>query len=143
MAKALPALPLALLCACGPAGDPSGPVETYHFQLSGRALAIDLPQGSRLRLQGEVVHIETRPGTRASPALTLRHIGAAPNDSHAITVKRSFTAAAGSGGNQADLDGELAVGGDLYRLSCFILGDDVEAEDADWCMPLARSLRLE
>ena len=143
MAKALPALPLALLCACGPAGDHSGPVETYRFELAGRALAIDLPPGSRLRLQGGFVHIETRPGSRASPTLMLKYIGTAPPESHRIKVKRGFTVAAGSGGNQADLDGEMAVDGGLYRLSCFILGDDVEAEDADWCLPLARSLRVE
>ncbi|MBX2854167.1 MAG: hypothetical protein KTR21_04215 [Rhodobacteraceae bacterium] len=137
-----PAL-LAMVTACGAAPEQGVPLEPYEFEFAGRELVIDLPPGSSIVAVGESIRIETQPGTRASPTLSLRYLGAAPPDSDDIWLKRHFTQGAGSGGNQADLEGWFRVGGDLYGLSCFILGDTIDANDAEWCLPLVRSLRLE
>lgn len=139
----------AALPAAGCGADDAPPLtERAEFQIQGRRYAMALPAGAAIRSTAQGVEIETTPGRRASPLLSLtaptpdppvfdrsRDLGGEKRIAYRLT-----TAEAGSGGTAAVLEGRLEIGENAYAVSCYIQGDDVRLDSGEWCLPMLRRM---
>ena len=133
--------------------DFGGPLSPRAFTLGGERFTIDLPEPAAIAEDegGAFAWIELKPGGRTSPSIWLEtpYDDTQPfaYDQHAqwsggrLDYRLAVNAeSAGSGGPEGNLDGRLAFAERLWSVSCKWQREGIVAEEADWCLPLLKSL---
>lgn len=139
-------------------GVPTPPANLLFFELGGRPAAIEIEQGAGVFYRGEtrdLVVIETRPGGRGAPQIVFRpsreaDASLATDQSRALSESASIDYALsdssggsiGSGGPEAHLEGRLMLDGTAWTVSCSVQGENVDIDDADWCLAPLATLRM-
>lgn len=124
------------------------PLRTYT--LAGLALQLELPDDATVQESAGSVVIIVHPGRRTPLRIDLKRAAAAGAFDNTAAKRQALTAnlqlvyresvqPGGSGGEDAILDGELALFGERYRVTCQQQSESSPSAQA--CLPILATLR--
>jgi hypothetical protein len=110
------------------------------------AISVGVPPGARVEHHSDSLDVDLNPGMRRPLGLSLARAASTSKPTgplarqvlpHGARLAYSVSSAAvGSGGPEAFLDGILEVGTTALRVKCHVQVDDLDTPDPAWCLPL-------